>query len=157
MVVAPGGIVPVVEAPWLPPKVELVVGGGRRRQDSVAAGLEALFTLDAGHGGAPPAAVDDDRVVLVHDGARPVVSPALVAAVVRAAAKHGAAIPVLPIVETVKRIEDGLVVGTVDRSGLGDGPDAPGRAARPAPFGAGALPGRRPGYLDRRGRPARGL
>jgi 2-C-methyl-D-erythritol 4-phosphate cytidylyltransferase/2-C-methyl-D-erythritol 2,4-cyclodiphosphate synthase len=118
VVVAPGGIVPVVEAPWLPAKVELVVEGGRRRQDSVVAGLEALLALDAAGGGATPVAVDDDRVVLVHDGARPLVSPALAGAVVRAAAKHGAAIPVVPIVETVKRIEEGLVVGTIDRSGL---------------------------------------
>lgn len=118
VVVAPGGIARVVEPSWLPAKVALVVEGGRRRQDSVAAGVTALVALDTADGRALSDA-DDERVVLVHDGARPVVSPALVGAVARAAAKHGAAIPVLPIVETVKRVEDGLVVGTIDRAGLG--------------------------------------
>jgi 2-C-methyl-D-erythritol 2,4-cyclodiphosphate synthase len=56
--------------------------------------------------------------VLVHDGARPLVSPALVTAVAQAAAKHGAAIPVVPIGETVKRIEDGRVAATIDRTPL---------------------------------------
>ncbi len=47
--------------------------------------------------------------MLVHDGGRPAVSSALVGAVARAAAEHGAAIPVVPIVETVKRIDDGWI------------------------------------------------
>ena len=59
-----------------------------------------------------------DRVVLVHDGARPLVTPALVDAVVLAAAEHGAAIPVLPVAETVKRVVGGVVVETVERAAL---------------------------------------
>jgi 2-C-methyl-D-erythritol 4-phosphate cytidylyltransferase/2-C-methyl-D-erythritol 2,4-cyclodiphosphate synthase len=92
---------------WLPDKVVAVVAGGMRRQESVAAGIRAL----------EPAG-DDPRVLLVHDGARPLVSPALVNAVARAAAEHGAAIPVLPVAETLKRIDDGVVVGTIDRAGV---------------------------------------
>lgn len=67
-----------------------VVPGGDTRQASVAAGLAAL-----------PARAD---LVLVHDGARPFVSPGLVARVVRAAREAGAAVPVLPVVDTLKRV-----------------------------------------------------
>ena len=56
--------------------------------------------------------------MLVHDGARPLLTTALVGAVVAAAAQYGAAIPVTPIVDTVKRVVDGLVVGTLDRAEL---------------------------------------
>jgi 2-C-methyl-D-erythritol 4-phosphate cytidylyltransferase / 2-C-methyl-D-erythritol 2,4-cyclodiphosphate synthase len=86
------------------------VDGGERRQDSVRAGFEALEHTF------PDA--DGDRVVLVHDGARPVVSAALVAAVVEAAGRHGAAIPVVPVAETLKRLDGDLITATVERSGL---------------------------------------
>ena len=59
-----------------------------------------------------------DRTVLVHDGARPLASPALVDAVAAAVEAHGAAMPVLPVAETLKRVEDGRVVETVDRATL---------------------------------------
>lgn len=95
---------------WLPPSVAAVVAGGERRQDSVAAGFAALEDL------VPDAA--GERVVLVHDGARPLVGPALVASVAVAAARHGAAIPVVPVVETVKRVARERIVATVDRSEL---------------------------------------
>jgi 2-C-methyl-D-erythritol 4-phosphate cytidylyltransferase / 2-C-methyl-D-erythritol 2,4-cyclodiphosphate synthase len=104
-------------AAWLPAKVVAVVAGGSRRQDSVAAGLDELSAISAAADGSPGAG--DDRVVLVHDGGRPAVSAELVGAVARAAAEHGAAIPVLPIVETVKRIAEGWLTGTVDRTALG--------------------------------------
>jgi 2-C-methyl-D-erythritol 4-phosphate cytidylyltransferase/2-C-methyl-D-erythritol 2,4-cyclodiphosphate synthase len=102
----------VRRAAWLSPRVVAVVVGGSRRQESVAAGVEALAELDDGK---PDAT---DRVVLVHDGARPLVSPALVSAVADAAARHGAAIPVLPVAETIKRIEGDRVAATVDRGDL---------------------------------------
>ena len=97
------------DAAWLSPKVVAVVPGGDRRQVSVAAGVAALPDLGRD---------TRERVVLVHDGARPAVSPSLVEAVALAAAVHGAALPVLPVPETVKRIADGVVVETVDRSVL---------------------------------------
>ena len=93
-------------AAWLPDCVSAVVAGGVRRQDSVAAGVAAL-------GDGP-----DSEVILVHDGARPMVSAALVDAIARAAAAHGAAIPVVPVADTLKRVEDGRVVGTLDRAGV---------------------------------------
>jgi 2-C-methyl-D-erythritol 4-phosphate cytidylyltransferase / 2-C-methyl-D-erythritol 2,4-cyclodiphosphate synthase len=118
VVVAPGGVEALLTASWLPAKVQIVVEGGDRRQASVAAGLEALVALDGSGGDATRSLVADQRVLLVHDGARPVVSPALVGAVIRAAARHGAAIPVVPTVETIKRVEGGLVIATEDRSAL---------------------------------------
>jgi len=90
---------------WLPSKVVAVVPGGRRRQESVATGVAALGPTT-------------DRVVLVHDGARPLASASLFARVAAAAALHGAAIPVVPVAETLKRTQDGWVVETVDRSAL---------------------------------------
>ncbi len=108
VVVAPERVGEVAAAGWLPGGAE-VVAGGATRQASVAAGVRHLSTTDPG---------GDDRVVLVHDGARPLVSPALVAAVAEEAARHGAAIPVLSVAETLKRIDGHRVIGTVDRADL---------------------------------------
>jgi 2-C-methyl-D-erythritol 4-phosphate cytidylyltransferase len=83
-----------------------VVAGGERRQDSVQRGLEAL---PPGFGG----------VVLVHDAARPLVEVELIESVVRAAGEHDAALPVLGLVDTVKRLRDDRVVETLDRRELG--------------------------------------
>ena len=102
----------IQRAAWLSTKVAAVVAGGERRQDSVAAGIDAIDSF-----GGPNGAVER-RVLLVHDGARPLVSAALTSAVARAAAVHGAAIPVVDVVETLKRIDGELVQATVDRSGL---------------------------------------
>jgi 2-C-methyl-D-erythritol 4-phosphate cytidylyltransferase/2-C-methyl-D-erythritol 2,4-cyclodiphosphate synthase len=93
---------------WMPAKVTSIVEGGARRQESVAAGVRALQGAGIEHG----------RVVLVHDGARPLVTPALVEAVAHAAAEHGAAIPVLPVAETLKRIDGDAVTATLDRTAL---------------------------------------
>jgi 2-C-methyl-D-erythritol 4-phosphate cytidylyltransferase len=87
-------------------KLVAVVPGGERRQDSV---LEGLRQAPDGF----------DGVVLVHDAARPLVEVSLVEAVSRAAAEVGAALPVLPLTDTVKRLRDGLVVATLDREELG--------------------------------------
>ncbi len=96
-------------ADWLPRRVASVVAGGATRAASVARGVAELGRLD------PDGA---DRPVLVHDGARPLVSAALVTAVAEAAARTGAAIPVLPVSETVKRLDGDRVLGTVDRAQL---------------------------------------
>ena len=106
VVTAAGRLAEVTAAPWLPARVSAVVEGGARRQDSVAAGIAALGA------GLP------EDVILVHDGARPLVSPGLVARVAAAAAEHGAAIPVVPVAETLKRVVDGQVAATVDRTML---------------------------------------
>jgi len=86
-------------------KLRGVAAGGARRQDSVLEGLKL----------APDAW---DGTVLVHDAARPFVSPELIDAVVVAAREHGAALPVLPVVDTIKRLQGGRAVATVDRAEL---------------------------------------
>ncbi|MEE8219974.1 MAG: 2-C-methyl-D-erythritol 4-phosphate cytidylyltransferase [bacterium] len=85
-------------------KVGAVVAGGAERQDSVAAGLEALGP--------------EVDLVVVHDGVRPFVTEAMVADVVEAARAAGAAVAAIPVAETVKRVADGAVVETVSRDGL---------------------------------------
>src|SRR5262245_28421790 len=87
------------------PKLRAVVAGGSRRQDSVLEGIKQ----------APD---DFDGIVLVHDAARPLVEPQLVAAVAAKARELGAALPVLPLPDTVKRVSDDRVRETLDRSQL---------------------------------------
>jgi 2-C-methyl-D-erythritol 4-phosphate cytidylyltransferase len=85
--------------------VDVVVGGGPTRSDSVRNGLSAV----------PPEA----DTIVVHDAARPRATPALFAAVVAALATGvDGAVPVLPITDTVKRVRYGQVVATVDRTEL---------------------------------------
>jgi 2-C-methyl-D-erythritol 4-phosphate cytidylyltransferase/2-C-methyl-D-erythritol 2,4-cyclodiphosphate synthase len=108
LVVAPDRVAEVASADWLPAGTA-VVAGGDTRQASVAAGVRHLDAVDPAGG---------DRPVLVHDGARPLASLALVEAVAAAVGRHGAAIPVLPVAETLKRVDDGRVLETVDRAGM---------------------------------------
>jgi 2-C-methyl-D-erythritol 4-phosphate cytidylyltransferase / 2-C-methyl-D-erythritol 2,4-cyclodiphosphate synthase len=109
LVTAPDRVEALRSASWLPARVEAVVAGGESRQASVAAGVRHLDLVDPEGG---------DRPVLVHDGARPLVSPALVTAVAEAVARFGAAIPVLSVAETIKRVGEGRIVETLDRSVL---------------------------------------
>jgi 2-C-methyl-D-erythritol 4-phosphate cytidylyltransferase len=85
-------------------RVRAVVAGGDERQASVARGLAAV-----------PA---DASLIVVHDGVRPCITPALVRRVIVAARAHGAAIAALPVAETLKRGADAWVKDTVERDGL---------------------------------------
>jgi 2-C-methyl-D-erythritol 4-phosphate cytidylyltransferase / 2-C-methyl-D-erythritol 2,4-cyclodiphosphate synthase len=85
-------------------KVHAVVAGGERRQDSVAAGLAAL--------------PEDIEIVVIHDGARPLAEPALFDDCVRTAAETGAAIAATPVADSLKRVVEGEIAATVDRTGL---------------------------------------
>jgi 2-C-methyl-D-erythritol 4-phosphate cytidylyltransferase len=80
------------------------VAGGRSRQESVRLGLEAISTSAA--------------YVAVHDVARPLVTSALIDRVLDAARSHGAAIPALPLRDTVKEVSAERIVRTVPRAGL---------------------------------------
>jgi 2-C-methyl-D-erythritol 4-phosphate cytidylyltransferase / 2-C-methyl-D-erythritol 2,4-cyclodiphosphate synthase len=81
------------------------VPGGAERQDSVRFGLEAL-------------AEHKPERVLIHDGARPFPDAALIGRVIDGLDRAPAAIPALPLGDTIKRVEDGRIRGTIDRSQL---------------------------------------
>jgi 2-C-methyl-D-erythritol 4-phosphate cytidylyltransferase/2-C-methyl-D-erythritol 2,4-cyclodiphosphate synthase len=110
IVTAPERVARIAGAEWLPDTVVAVVAGGERRQESVAAGVAALA------GAAPAGGAVADPVILVHDAARPLASPDLVRAVAEAAARYGAAIPVLPVAETLKRLDGERIGTTLDRT-----------------------------------------
>lgn len=86
-------------------KVHSVVAGGAERQDSVRNGLAAC------------AAAEDD-IVLIHDGARPLLAPALIDRVVATATRIGGVVVGVPVKDTIKEVEGGLVCGTPDRRRL---------------------------------------
>lgn len=86
-------------------KVRHVVAGGDTRQDSVGKGLRALSTAC--------------EFVLVHDAVRPAVSEELITRVVETTAHEGAAVPALPVRDTLKRVDKaGRIVETVPRDNL---------------------------------------
>jgi 2-C-methyl-D-erythritol 4-phosphate cytidylyltransferase len=87
-------------------KIVDVVSGGRRRQDSVRAGFKRLDPTRTGF-------------VLVHDGARPLVTAEVIDRVIEAGRKNGAAVPIVPVDDTLKEIESDRVVRTLDRSRVG--------------------------------------
>ena len=85
-------------------KVTAVVAGGKSRQESVGLGLN---TLSAGI-----------ELAAVHDGARPLITDAVIDRTVRAANTYGAAAPAVPVKDTVKVVRSGLVAETPDRATL---------------------------------------
>jgi len=91
---------------WLIADDVRVVAGGARRQDSVANAFDRV--------------VPESEVILVHDAARPFVSPELISRSIDAAAEHGAAIAALPASDTVKRVEGegtgAVIVETIPRA-----------------------------------------
>jgi 2-C-methyl-D-erythritol 4-phosphate cytidylyltransferase len=79
--------------------------GGKERTDSVRNGIEDM--------------PDEARIIVVHDAARPLASGALFDRVIEEARRGNAAVPVLPVVDTLKRVHaDHSVAETVDRSEL---------------------------------------
>ena len=100
LVTRPDRVAELAALPWL--RDATVVAGGERRSDSVRAGVNAA-TAD---------------FVLVHDGARPLATPALADSVAAAAAQHGAAVPVVPVVDSLKRDAGGTLGSPVVRDGL---------------------------------------
>jgi 2-C-methyl-D-erythritol 4-phosphate cytidylyltransferase len=86
-------------------KVAAVVTGGATRGDSVRAALAEI--------------PDEAVVVLVHDAARPLVGDDVIERVLQPLAEgYDAAVPGLPLADTVKRVEAGVVAETVDRGTL---------------------------------------
>jgi 2-C-methyl-D-erythritol 4-phosphate cytidylyltransferase len=101
------GVVVVLpdDAAWEGVPVDAVVVGGETRADSVRAGLAAVPR--------------DADVVVVHDAARPLAGAHLFRAVIDAVrAGADGAVPGVPVVDTLKRVDDVRVTATVDRMGL---------------------------------------
>lgn len=83
----------------------IVISGGSRRQDSVRGGLAQVSA--------------DHEVVIIHDGARPLVTPSLITRCYDAARRHGAAIAALPVTDTLKQADSGGTIrATIERAGL---------------------------------------
>ena len=82
-------------------KLRTMVQGGATRTDSVLAGVSA--------------SPEDAALVAVHDGARPLVSDKVITDAVRAATESGAAAPVVPVKDSIKRIENGKIAADVPR------------------------------------------
>ena len=81
-----------------------ITAGGQRRQDSVRAGLLELN--------------DNISVVLVHDGARPLVSQQIILSCYETALRDGAAIAAVPMKDTIKKIRENSVISTLNRTEL---------------------------------------
>ena len=85
-------------------KVRKVIVGGAERIHSVQAGLRETDP--------------EAELIAIHDGARPLVTGEVIQEAIAEARRSGAAAPCVPVVDTIKRWEDGLGVETVDRSSL---------------------------------------
>jgi 2-C-methyl-D-erythritol 4-phosphate cytidylyltransferase len=102
LVVRPGQEAVMAEEPWVLEASAQIVRGGERRQESVAAGVDA----------------SDAEIVVIHDGARPLATSALVDAVAYAALESGAAVPLVPLTESLRRLRKDSIVDWMDRYGL---------------------------------------
>ncbi|HEV8192279.1 MAG TPA: 2-C-methyl-D-erythritol 4-phosphate cytidylyltransferase, partial [Ktedonobacterales bacterium] len=85
-------------------KVRAILQGGSRRRDSVRVGLEAMSETIAW--------------AVIHDGARPLTTPGMIAAGLATARDAGAAVAVEPVKETIKRVQRNVIVETLPRARL---------------------------------------
>ncbi len=104
IVTRPDLIDPITELCKDYPKVNAVISGGKTRQASVELGLKALS--------------GKVKVAAIHDGARPLVTAAVIERAVRAGSTYGAAIPAVSVKDTTKEVAGGVVKATPDRSRL---------------------------------------
>jgi 2-C-methyl-D-erythritol 4-phosphate cytidylyltransferase len=102
LVVRPGQELAMQQEPWVQAAGAIVVTGGERRQESVAAGIDAC----------------DADIVIIHDGARPLATSSLVDAVANAALTSGVAVPLVALTESLRRLRKDSIVDWMDRYGL---------------------------------------
>ncbi|NJM52220.1 MAG: 2-C-methyl-D-erythritol 4-phosphate cytidylyltransferase [Blastocatellia bacterium] len=86
-------------------KLTKIVAGGATRAESVWKGFKVIQAIKA-------------KIVAVHDGARPLVTPEEITACIEQAEETGAAILVAPVTDTIKEIKDGKIIQTIDRNKL---------------------------------------
>jgi 2-C-methyl-D-erythritol 4-phosphate cytidylyltransferase len=87
-----------------PSKPVRIVPGGENRQDSARFGVEAVSP--------------DAEIILIHDAVRPCVDIDRIEALIMAVREFGAAVLAVPVKDTLKRVEKGIIVETVDRGNL---------------------------------------
>lgn len=89
-------------------KVRAVIPGGKDGQESIRNGLYCIRdTFD----------VDDDSIVLIHDGVRPLINEQLITNNINSVKNNGSAITVVPAIETIVRVNDNKdLIGSVDRT-----------------------------------------
>ena len=104
IVTRPDLILPITHLTRSMPKVKAVVAGGKSRQESVNLGLNALS--------------DKVKLAAIQDGARPLITWQVIDRAVRAANTYGAAAPAVPVKDTIKVVQGGVVRETPDRSRL---------------------------------------
>ncbi len=97
-------ILPITQLSTAFTKVRAVVRGGSSRQESVKLGLSAFS--------------EKMELAAVHDGARPLISQAVIDRTVRAAHTYGGAAPAIPVKDTIKVYEGGFIASTPDRETL---------------------------------------
>jgi 2-C-methyl-D-erythritol 4-phosphate cytidylyltransferase len=85
-------------------RVTVIAAGGASRLESVAIGVGAIS--------------DACPWIIIHDGARPLVTAATITAGLAAARRFGVASACQPVIETIKRARDGVVIETPDRGSL---------------------------------------
>lgn len=85
-------------------KVTKIIAGGDTRAESVLLGMEEVSAKTS--------------YIAIHDGARPLVTGEVIAAAVSKAWQTGAAVPQIPVTDTVKKHADGVITGTLDREEL---------------------------------------
>jgi 2-C-methyl-D-erythritol 4-phosphate cytidylyltransferase len=86
-------------------KISQIIPGGKRRQDSVRNGLDALSV--------------DAEIIVIHDGVRPFVTKEMIEESIRSAIRFGAAIIAMPVKDTIKVAHpDGTVLKTLERESL---------------------------------------
>lgn len=97
-------ILPITQLCRDMPKVKAVVRGGSSRQESVNLGLNTLSS--------------QVKLAAIHDGARPLVTWQVIDRAIRAANTYGAAAPAIPVKDTIKVVQGGVVERTPDRATL---------------------------------------
>ncbi|MFQ6003408.1 MAG: 2-C-methyl-D-erythritol 4-phosphate cytidylyltransferase [Candidatus Zixiibacteriota bacterium] len=85
-------------------KVRKVISGGKERQDSVYSGLKVC--------------PNDTSIVVIHDGVRPLISPDKISEAIKICQEKNAVVLAVPVKETVKRVEPGNILTTLDRDKL---------------------------------------
>lgn len=85
-------------------KLRLIVPGGATRPLSCYAGVMSVS--------------DEAEIIAIHDGARPLVTPEIIEQTVWDAYRHGAAVPAVPVRDTIKKAEKNVVLETPERSKL---------------------------------------